>query len=101
MLVRLWGDVGFCFSPRSGTFWVRSNKHVYFAKAPWNEPLFSERYIHKPTSYWGWRFFKRDMPDIEKAKRQVEQWEAVGDGFPSEPTEPTGRALLDKWREER
>jgi len=100
MIVRVHGNVGFCLAHKSGTFWFRTRRHVYFAKAPWNAPLFSERYIHKPKSYWGWRFFKRDAPDIDEAKRQLAQWEAIRHELP-EPGEPTGTALLNQWKEER
>jgi hypothetical protein len=60
MTVKFFGKHGFCFSPRYGVFWLRVNGRVYFAKAPWNEPLFSERYVHRPKSYWGWRFYIRE-----------------------------------------
>lgn len=61
MVIRLWGDTGFCFAWHSGTFWFRRNGKTYFARAPWHEPLFSERYIHKPKSYFGWRFYNRSV----------------------------------------
>ncbi len=60
MIIRLWGDTGFCMAPVYGTFWIRTRKHVYMVKAPWNKPLFSERYVYKPKSYWGWRFFRKE-----------------------------------------
>lgn len=69
MLIRLWRNTGFCIAPRWGTFWIRSSKHIYFAKAPWNEPLFSERYVYKPRSYFGWRFFRRDVPALNDIER--------------------------------
>lgn len=65
MVIRIWGNYGFCFAPIWGTFWFRTSRHVYLAKAPWNEPLFSERYVYMPRSYWGWRFFRRDLPESE------------------------------------
>lgn len=65
---RVWGDYGFCIAVRDGVFWWRTPKHVYFARAPWDKPLFSERYIDKPRSYWGWRFTKRSRPESEVAK---------------------------------
>lgn len=63
---RVWGEYGFCISTSGGVFWWRTPKHVYFARAPWNEPLFSERYIDKPRSYWGWRFVKRTRTRTEE-----------------------------------
>lgn len=64
---RIWREYGFCISPSSGTFWIRTNRNVYFARAPWHEPLFSERYVDKPKSYCGWRFTRRALlSDLNK-----------------------------------
>lgn len=62
--VRIWKNIGFCLGFKSGVFWFRTNRTVYRALAPWNEPLFSERYIDKPKSYFGWRFIARKLDPV-------------------------------------
>lgn len=96
--IRVWKNYGFCLSPRSGVFWVRTNKHVYFARAPWNEPLFSERYIDKPKSYWGWRFTRRDAPNIEAMRQMAERIQELMLDLPSH--QHTVGSVFREWLDE-
>ena len=63
MIIRLFGDIGLCIAPRMGTFWFRGPTHIYFLRAPWNRPLFSERYgLTKYYGFKGWRVCRRVKP---------------------------------------
>lgn len=45
---------------RFGVFWFRSPSGVCILRAPWNEPLFSERYGYwKHRSFAGWRWGRK------------------------------------------
>lgn len=53
----------FCFAPRRGLFGLRAGHYIYRLKAPWNRPLFSERYGLDPVLFraFGWRLLRRDL----------------------------------------
>lgn len=47
------------WEPKLGFWAIRLGKGVLRLKAPWDEPLFSEREGYRPPllKYKGWRFF--------------------------------------------
>lgn len=58
--------IGVCVAGSQGIWWVRVPLGVAALKAPWNPPLFSERYGYKrrvPLGF-GWRllFFRPNEP---------------------------------------
>jgi hypothetical protein len=65
---RIGSASGFYLGFKSGVFWIRTPKHIFKVLAPCNEPLFSERYIDKPRSLFGWRFVRRPTP-VNEEKR--------------------------------
>lgn len=70
MRLNVWRD-GVCVVRRGDPHWLamlhvggfawRRRGHWYHIKAPWNPPLFSERYGHVQTLWraLGWRLLKR------------------------------------------
>lgn len=63
-VLRIFGlPFGWAGSKRSGVWWVGVWRWRLIVRAPWNEPLFSERYgLTKYLRLFGWRITSRRVP---------------------------------------
>lgn len=64
--------IRFVFAPRMGLAGLRIGHRYFKLKAPWNRPLFSERYGYERTLWrlGGWRLLRRDLSS-SKMKREA------------------------------